>query len=156
MRKLWIIGLITCLQASACFADTSLLIFGASQHYGCSTKCDYKEFNPGLGVEFSWPTEESGRPFVRLGGYRDSSGDAAGFVSGGMREDWPLAGSWRGGLGLLGGYQFSDHQGVVVMPFVYVASGSLAVEVGFIPFTNLDGRNHKAKRIAILNLRWDL
>ena len=155
MHKLWIIGLFGCMQVSAALADTSLLVFGASKHFGCDRSCDFQEFNPGVGLELSSPTVDWGRPFVRFGAYRDSFGDMAGFAAGGLRNDWPLSGDWRAGIGMMVGYQISPRDGIIALPFVYIASGSLAVEAGFVPFTRMGNRSHKARQIATLNVRWD-
>ncbi|MCW3480247.1 hypothetical protein OL229_11885 [Neisseriaceae bacterium JH1-16] len=117
------------------YADTSVLLFGASKHNGCDQNrypCKFEQFNPGAGLEWS-PTEEPwGRPFVRGGLYRDSEGKTAYFATGGLRKDFLIGDDFTLGAGLMAGYlNGSNHNGVVAVPFVSAGSGRVAVEMGY-------------------------
>lgn len=64
-------------------AETALLLFGASHHWGCDHNrysCDYQEFNPGLGIELSRQTDSWGKVFARIGSYNDSYGEQTGYL----------------------------------------------------------------------------
>lgn len=69
-------------------AETALLLFGASHHWGCDHNrysCDYQEFNPGLGIELSRQTDSWGKAFTRIGSYNDSYGELTGLFTIGIR-----------------------------------------------------------------------
>lgn len=140
-------------------AGTALLFFGASRHWGCDQNrdsCDYREFNPGLGVEVAKQTDNWGKVFARLGRYRDSYGVQANFFSIGLRQDWALSRpEWRLGMGIMVGQSTGRHDRTIGLPFVYIAHTNLAVEFGLAP-AQLSDQNYRAKYIGTLNIRWDL
>jgi len=117
------------------YADTSLLVFGASKHNGCDQtkyKCDFEQFNPGLGIEWSPSEHWWGRAFLRGGIYSDSERKAAYFTTAGARKDFKLGDKLKLGAGLMAGYlNGSNHNGLVVLPFISLAYDKVALEVGY-------------------------
>ncbi|MCX7205325.1 MAG: hypothetical protein NT086_04940 [Proteobacteria bacterium] len=160
MRHLSLIAALLCLFNQAAFADVAMTVNGLSKHFGCEKKkgnpCDYNEFNPGLGIEFSTKTQDWGKPFVRVGAYRDSYSDTAAYATVGIRQDWPINDSFKAGLGIMGGYLNSPHQnGAVVLPFIYASYKNIAIELGYVPDAQAFNSKNKSKSIATLQLRWD-
>lgn len=154
-------GVLALLGAQAAMADVSALVFGASKHYGCTSNkrfdCKFDEFNPGLGVEWSTSLDEWGRAFVRGGAYRDSYGDAAGFVGGGWRKEWNLGDKWRVGGGAMVGALGSQHyDGVFLQPMLSVGYDKVTLEVGYVPDTSWgNDKKHHAKSVMTFMLRYD-
>lgn len=140
-------------------AETALLLFGASHHWGCDQNrysCDYHEFNPGLGIEISKQTDNLGRIFARVGSYSDSYGDQARLFTLGLRQDWELNNStWRLGIGAMAGILSGRRNDTIGLPFVYIARKHLAIELGIAP-TRASKQRYKSKFIGTLSIRWDL
>lgn len=140
-------------------AETALLFFGASHHMGCDQnryRCDYREFNPGLGIELSRETNSFGKVFARIGSYSDSYGEQARLLTMGLRQDWELDNpAWRLGIGAMAGRLSGRRNETIGLPFLYIAHKQLAIELGVAP-TRVSKQNYKSKFIATLSIRWDL
>ncbi|WP_043616441.1 hypothetical protein [Chromobacterium violaceum] len=86
------------LSALPALADVSLLVPFASKHYGCNShkhNCDFEQFNPGLGAEWSPQEYPWGRPIVRGAVYRDSAKKTAYYAAAGWRKDFNVAGDFK-------------------------------------------------------------
>ena len=147
-------------SAVPAFADVSLLVPFASKHYGCDSRkhhCDFEQFNPGLGAEWS-PQEYSwGRPIVRGAVYRDSAKKTAYYAAAGWRKDFNVAGDFKMGVGIYGGYlNGSDHNGFAALPFVSVGYKKLSFEVGY-GDSKLGHHKHKENvdHVLTFNARYD-
>lgn len=139
-------------------AEPALLIFGASHHGSCDRQryqCDLHDFNPGLGLEWSFEQMlAGGHMLARAGAYRDSYAKTAAFAAGGWRRVWPLGGDWEAGIVLLGGYLHgSGINGLMAMPLFTVGTPRLALEVGYIPKIKVGGYQGQVSATTF-NLRY--
>ncbi|UTH76243.1 hypothetical protein [Chromobacterium sp. IIBBL 290-4] len=135
MKINWLLPIVLALPSTQSFADISILAPFASKHYGCNNKkheCEFHQFNPGLGVEWS-PQEYSwGRPIIRGAVYSDSSAKFAYYAAGGIRKDFNVMDDVKLGVGLYAGYlNGSDHRGFAALPFVSVGYKKLSFEIGY-------------------------
>ncbi|WP_421201892.1 hypothetical protein [Aeromonas enteropelogenes] len=144
--------------------DFSILIHGAAIHSDCSKgkgpkskTCDFNNFNPGLGLAWTfWGDNDTGKLAVRGGAYKDSFSEMA--VYGGLsyRKEWYFTEHAFVGLGLQAGYlDGSDVNGFAALPMATLGYKSVALEIGYAP--KLDfvvGRKHVA--VTTFSLRWTL
>ncbi|MFB0823669.1 hypothetical protein [Chromobacterium violaceum] len=161
MKIKWILPVLVACSTSHVQADVSILVPFASKHYGCDHKkhtCDFHQFNPGLGLEWSPQEYGWGRPIVRAAGYSDSGAKFAYFVAGGWRKDFNIVDSVKLGLGIYAGYlNGSDQNGFAALPFVSVGYKKLSFEVGY---GDSKAGHHKHKEdvnhILTFSARYDL
>ncbi|WP_199153288.1 hypothetical protein [Chromobacterium sp. ASV23] len=141
-------------NADVALNDFSLLLFGASDHHGCST-CHLNESNPGAGLEWKFSgDDDQGRWFARAGSYRDSFKKTAYFGSIGWRKEWQIAGPVVAGIGLQGGYlDGSDRHGLAALPIFSIGTRAVALEIGYLPKVSA-GNHHPKTAVTTFNLRW--
>lgn len=75
MYRKWFASSLLMLISTLALADVSLLVPFVSKHYGCDPakhKCEFHQFNPGLGLEWSSKEYDLGRPILRAAAYSDS------------------------------------------------------------------------------------
>ncbi|MBM2886680.1 hypothetical protein JFK97_20010 [Chromobacterium phragmitis] len=149
--------LLLCAQnacADVTINDFSLLLFGASDHHGCST-CHLNESNPGAGLEWKFSGDDDQvRWFARAGSYRDSFRETAYFGSIGWRKEWQIVGPIVAGLGLQAGYlDGSGRHGLAALPILSIGTRAVALEVGYLPKVSA-GNHHAKTAVTTFNLRW--
>ncbi|POA97618.1 hypothetical protein C2134_17505 [Chromobacterium sinusclupearum] len=161
MHRKWFASALLMLISVPTLADVSLLVPFASKHYGCDPakhKCEFHQFNPGLGLEWSPKEYDLGRPILRSAAYSDSSKKFAYYAAAGWRKDFNIFNGWKVGMGIYAGYlNGSDHDGFAALPFMSVGYKRFSIEVGY---GDSKAGHHKHKEevnhILTFNARYDL
>lgn len=165
MRKLkyLIIPAVTILTPPAFSQDNyALIVHGLSIHSNCdegngpkAKTCDFENYNPGLGLEWSvLGNHDSGTLSLRGGIYRDSYSDTATYAGANYRKLWNVYSDWQAGLGLMAGYlNGSGVDGFAMLPYGIIAYNRLSLEIGYAPKTDIVPEK-KHSTVTSFTLRW--
>lgn len=140
----------------------SLIIHGASIHSGCKEgngrnykKCEFNEFNPGMGVDLNViGNYEAGFLSLRGGIYDDSYHDLAYYAGAMYRKEWLVSDDVGIGIGVQAGYlNGSEHHGFAMVPVVMLSYKKTVLEIGYVSKSWGDDRR---SNVTMFTIRWAL